>query len=1641
MYAADLFDGGSAEGIAGRLVRVLGQVAADPLVAVGRVDVLAAAERRALLGEWNDTAVPVADRTVGELLAAAAARSPDAVAVACGDEAWSYRALDEWSGRLASYLAGFGAAPEQVVGLCLPRSALMVVAALGVIKSGAAYLPVDPAYPAARIGFMLGDAQLACVVTVSSVAGKLAGGGPPRVILDDSGVAAAIGAAAPARTDQGRPLRGEHPVYVMYTSGSTGTPKAVVVPHRAVVNYLGHCAGTYPGLAGRVLMHAPLSFDAAVTTLFGALCAGGCVQVAGVGPDPDGLAAGAGGFSFVKVTPSLLGVLEEGLAPSGELNVGGEPVPARVVAAWRDRHPGVAVVSNYGPTETTVGCAVFEVGPGEVLGAGLVPVGRPVVNTRMFVLDEFLGLVPPGVTGELYIAGAGLARGYAGRAGLTGERFVACPFGPPGARMYRTGDLAQWRGDGQLLFAGRADDQVKIRGFRIEPGEVEAVLGAHPAVAQAAVIVREDQPGQRRLVAYVVPAGGEVADSALLREHLAGLLPDYMVPAAVVVLDGLPVTVNGKLDRAALPAPDFAGPAARQAPASAAEQLWCELFAEVLGTGPVGAEDSFFGLGGDSIVTMRLAARARDAGLVVTARQVFELKTPSALAAVAVPAAAVGGHANGDGPLIELASEQVAELEAAVPGLAEVWPLTPVQEGLLFHASYGGQGRDPYVIQHVFDLDGVLDAAVLERAGQALLARHPNLRACFRQLAGLAGPVQVIPQEVRLPWQEADLSGLAGPDAAAEAERLAVAEWDRGFDVTTAPLVRLLLIRLAAERHRLVIMVHHLLADGWSMPVLARELFAVYAAGGDAGVLAPVTPYRDFLVWLAAQDRQAARAAWAAELAGLDEPVLLAPAGAASGVQVRPAQVVAELAGAVSGELAGWARGAGLTMSTVLAGAWGLVVGRLAGRSDVVFGTTVSGRPAELPTVELMLGMFISTVPVRMRLEPGQPVAAMLAGLQERRSSLLPYQHLGLAEIARAAGPGAGFDTLVVYQNFPRDPAGPHGAGAGLRVSAGPARVGAHYPLSLMAVPGQRLRLVLGYRPDLISQEAAKAILGRLVRVLGQVAADPLMPVGQVGVLEAAERKWLLGDWNEAAPVPAGTLAGLFEARAADAPDAVAVACGDEAWSYRELGERASRLARCLTGLGAGPESVVGLCVPRSALMVAAVVAVVKTGAAYVPVDPAYPAERITFMLADAQPVCVLTTAAVAGVLPPDPAVTVVVVDDEALTEDVAALPGTPVTDAERTGPLAAGHPAFVMYTSGSTGTPKGVVLTHRNVVSLASERPWHDAHSRVLVHSPQAYDAQTYELWVPLVTGGTLVVAPSGGLDIGGLGRLIAAAAVSGVWLTAGLFAIMAQECPQLLAGVSEVWTGGDVVAPAAIRRVLECCPGTVVVNGYGPTETTTFATCHPLRSAGKVTGPVPVGRPLGNTRVFALDEFLGLAAPGVTGELYIAGNGVARGYLGRPALTAQRFVACPFGPAGMRMYRTGDLARWDPSGMLAFRGRADGQVKIRGFRVEVGEIEAVLAAHPAVAQVAVMAWRDQPAGARQLVAYIVPADGTVPDLAALRQHAAAALPDYMLPATMIILDALPVTVNGKVDRAALPAPDFAGLTGGRSRPLRVSG
>ncbi|MFG2091540.1 amino acid adenylation domain-containing protein [Spirillospora sp. NPDC048824] len=989
--------------------------------------------------------------------------------------------------------------------------------------------------------------------------------------------------------------------------------------------------------------------------------------------------------------------------------------------------------------------------------------------------------------------------------------------------------------------------------------------------------------------------------------------------------------------------------------------------------------------------------------------------------------------------------------------LEDILPLSPLQQGLFFHALYdsgpverraaerGTSGQasatrgDVYTAQIVFDLRGPLDADALKAAAATLLRRHANLRAGFRQRKE-GSPVQVVHREVRLPWDDADLSALPEAEREAKARELVDAERARPFDMTKPPLLRFLLIRLADGLHRMVFTNHHILLDGWSTPVLQTELFALYLAGGDDAGMPRVTPYKNYLAWLAAQDRAAAEDAWRRSLDGVHEPTLVAPGAPEPGADT-PGRVRTRLTEALTSALSARARAQGVTLNTVLQLAWGTLLGRLTGSTDVVFGAAVSGRPPELPGVEQMIGLFINTLPIRVRVRPADTVADALIRLQDEQAALMPHHHLGLADIQRLNGTGTLFDTMTVLENYPFDPDAAGADLGGLSLHDVDGYDASHYPLTFAAVPGRGLSLRIDHRADLFTEDDAQRLMRRFIRILEAVAHRPDLPLGRIDVLDDDEREHVLETWQgPATDRTPGTVTGRFAEQLARTPAAPAVRAGGETVTYAELDARANRLAHRLIGLGVAADTPVAVLLERSADVAVVSLAILKAGGAYAPIHHGYPPERMAWAVAEVgAPVLVVDAAMRDRVAGLDTPARILVVDDD---PETAALPGT--DPGVRCHP---DHLACVLFTSGSTGVPKGVMLRHRDAVDLATDgRLRGGAHDRVLVHSPHAFDASIYELWTPLLHGGTAVFAPPGHLNGEALETVIAEEDLTGLFITTTLFNLVADERPQAFARLREVLTGGEAGSPAAMRKVLAACPDTEVGHVYGPTEATTYTTYSaqraPLADPSETTPGL--GRPFDDMRVYVLDEGLRPVPPGVVGEAYIAGAGLGRGYLRRPSLTGERYVADPFGAPGGRMYRTGDLVRWRADGALEYVDRVDFQVKVRGFRIELGEIEAAVAAHPAVANVAVIAREDTP-GVKALVAYVIaetpPCRGDDPAEPAgggrgvdgLREFVAARVPEYMVPAAFVRLDTFPIGPTGKLDRRALPAPDYGEAAAGR--------
>ncbi|PQM19347.1 non-ribosomal peptide synthetase, partial [Streptomyces xinghaiensis] len=956
--------------------------------------------------------------------------------------------------------------------------------------------------------------------------------------------------------------------------------------------------------------------------------------------------------------------------------------------------------------------------------------------------------------------------------------------------------------------------------------------------------------------------------------------------------------------------------------------------------------------------------------------------------------------------------------------IEDVLPLSSLQEGLLFHALYDDEGPDVYTVQLTVEMLGPLDTGRLRTAARALLRRHPNLRAGFRH-KGADQPLQVIRRQVNTPWQEVDLTDR-GEEAEAACSALADEERVRRFDMTRPPLVRFTLALLPGGRSRLLMTVHHILLDGWSVPVLLDDLFELYERHGDARGMRRVTPYRDYLAWLAGRDQPTALAAWRTELDGLAEPTLLAAGRVASAAAV-PVPVTVELSAELTERLSSTARRHAWTVNTLVQAAWGLVLGHHLGRRDVVFGGTVSGRPPELAGVETMVGLLINTLPVRVTWSPTDRLADLFTTLQDRQSALTTHQHVQLAAIQAESGHSELFDTTTVFENFPLGAEQAPPLSGGLDITEVDARDATHYAVSLVGLPGERLTFRLDCRPDVVDGDTAARLADALHQLLATAADHPEMPIAEVDLLSPAERHQVITGWNETdRPIPATTLTALLDEAAAADPEAVAVSCGETRIGYRELHDRANRLARALIKRGAGPERMVALALPQRPELITALLAVLKTGAGYLPLDPGHPTERISGMFEETGPVCVLTAAETSAALPatgPE----ALFLDGRALAEELAGLSGAPLTDAERTSPLLPTHPAYVIYTSGSTGRPKGVLVEHQAVVNylLWAGEVYPAARRSTLLHSPVSFDLTVTGLYAPLISGGSVhltrltggVPDPQAPVPSGG------AAFLKG---TPSHLALL-QALPADYSPTDELVLGGEPLPGSLLDAWRREHPGVRVLNEYGPTETTVGCTSLAVEPDDEIPGEVlSLGRPMWNTRLYVLDSMLRPVPPGVVGELYIAGTCLARGYAARPGLTAQRFVANPFGAPGSRMYQTGDMVRWRTDGTLDFAGRTDDQVKLRGYRIELGEIESVLGDHPEVTQAAVVVREDRP-GDRQLVAYVVGRS------AELREYATSRLPEYMVPTAFVTLDELPLTANGKLDKHALPAPALETTGGGR--------
>jgi amino acid adenylation domain-containing protein len=1615
-YATDLFDAATIARMAGHFEALLEGIVEEPGARIHEIGLLSEEERRALAA-WNATTTGYPrDASIQVVFEAQVDATPDAVAVSFGEEELTYRELDRRGNQLARYLQRKGVRAETPVGLALPRSLEMVVAIVAVLKAGGAYVPLDLEHPPARLAWMLEDAHVPVVVALGTALPWI----PPGIAV----IRLDLEGDAIAREDDVRldaEASGESLACVMYTSGSTGKPKGVCVIHRGVVRLVKQTSYARFAVDEVFLQLAPVAFDASTFEIWGALLNGGRL-VLFPGDKPSVAELGdiiaRSGVTTLWLTAGLFNAVIDAdpraLASLRQLLVGGEALSAPHVQRALAELPGVTLINGYGPTEgTTFTCCFTVTG---THGLASIPIGRPIADTVAHVLDAYLSPVPVGVPGELYVGGDGLARGYLNRPELTAERFVRDPFSAdPAARLYRTGDRVRRLPDGTLDFLGRIDEQVKIRGYRIEPGEIEAALSAHPQVRSCVVIPREDTPGDKRLCAYVVLDGDGVSASAL-REHLAATLPDYMVPAAFVVLEALPLTPNGKLDRAALPAPE--GRKEREhrgvAPRTPTEEVLAGIWADVLRLDHVDVEDDFFALGGHSLLGTRLISRIRAAfGVELPLRALFEAPTVARLAG-RVEAAREQGARPAAPPLVPMPRQRALPLSYAQQRLWLIDQLEP--------------SSATYNIPLALRLDGALDAGALTRSLAEIVRRHEALRTNYPTVKG--EPHQVIAAAV--PWSllVVDLASL--PDAAreGEAQRLATEDANRPFDLARGPLLRATLLRLDERAHVLLLNMHHVVSDGWSIGVLTTELSALYEAF-SAGRPSPLPElriqYADYALW---QREWLSGEVLAEQLAYWKEHLRGAPAALDLPLD-RPRPAVESHRGAVlpillprelSAALGALSRREGATLFMTLLAAFQILLHRHSGQQDVVVGSPIAGRT--LVETEGLIGFFVSTLVLRGRLGGDPTFRELLAQVREVTLGAYAHQDVPFEKLVEELAPPRDlgraplFQAMLILQNASASP--PSLGGVSLSRLA-VERTTAKFDLTLsLGETAEGLCGSLEYATDLFDAATMARMAGHLQVLLEGAVADPGAHVSELPMLTEPERRQLLVEWNDtAADFPReATLHALFEAQAERTPGATALIFEKRSLGYRELDARANRLAHRLIALGAGPGTLVGLALERSPEMVVGLLGILKAGAAYVPLDPTYPRDRLAFMIEDAGLGLLVSEGSLAGALPEHGA-RLVLVDE-------------PARDAPDTSPgrrARAEDVAYVIYTSGSTGRPKGVEIPHRAVVNFLAAmqvRPGLTAADRLLAVTSLSFDIAVLELFLPLVVGAQVdIVARATAMDGAALRSRIEQAGITVMQATPSTWRLL------LDAG----WPGGQgfvaLVGGEAVPRdlvnALAARAGSVW-NMYGPTETTIWSCIHPLTASE---GPVLIGRPIANTRALVLDRRLSPLPIGVPGELYLGGAGLARGYLGRPELTRERFIDDPF-IVGERLYGTGDLCRFRSDGTLECLGRLDHQVKLRGHRIELGEIEAVLAEHPAVRQ-AVATVREDTPGDKRLIAYLVAAfPASKPAADDLRRHLQTRLPDYMIPATFVTLDAIPLTPNGKIDRRSLPAPAALPREGG---------
>ena len=1601
---------------------------------IGKINITLPEENHKVLLEWNETKEADKLSPLPILFERQVQKNPNKIAITCNGVDLTYKELNERANELAHYLVEEGIRPNQFVALVFPRSTEMVISMLAVLKVGAAYLPIDPEYPAERINYIVNDAKPVCIITHSSISSTLViENDMKKIELDSEEMKIALNTYSymniPLKNDESL----LNPAYTIYTSGSTGNPKGVIVPMKALSNFLLAMDDMFSLHENdHLLAVTTFAFDISALEIYLPLISGASLTIVQkeVIQEPSALTTllQEERVTIMQATPTLWQALvteyPERLQGLNVL-VGGEALPAHLANQLKEL--GCSITNLYGPTETTIWSTVMNITESE---SSIPPIGKPIWNTEVYVLDTGLQPVPPGVIGELYIAGEGLANGYLGKPELTAERFVANPYGKPGKRMYRTGDLVKWRHDGVLEYMSRADHQIKIRGFRIELAEIEMVLQRHENVKQAVVIVREDRPNDKRIIAYIIVEEKETINLTEIRSYVSESLANYMVPSAFVLLEELPLTPNGKVDRKKLPAPDFNGTNNERVARNPKEEILCDLFAEVLGVSHISIDDNFFEIGGHSLLASRLMARIRETLSVESGiGKLFESPTVAELAK----------------PLEIARSPRPAIKKVSRPN--EV-PLSFAQRRLWFLNCLEGPSPT-YNIPLVIRISGKLNEEALQGAFYDVVEKHETLRTIFPNVLGSS-------YQKILDMENLNLEMIKTKTCKDELESVLAEAVRYSFNLDVEPAVRLQLFTVSENEHVILILLHHIVGDGWSLQPLTRDFTAAYKARchGDKVQLETLpVQYADYALWqqqlLGDETTQESLISkqldfWKKELEGLPDQLELTTD------YQRPIEtsycgetIHFQIDAGMHSRLVGLARKSGVSLFMVLQAGLSALFTRLGAGTDIPIGSPIAGRNDD--ALSDIVGLFVNTLVLRTNTS-GDPSFKELLN-RVKQSNLAAYENQDvpferLVEVlnpVRTRNSHPLFQVMLAFQNTPEATFDAPNIEASLEIqSVGSAKFDLTFEISESnGVEGtpNGLHGLIEFSTDLYKRETVQKLVERFILLLDDATENPDQSIGRLEILTLAERNTVLEKWNGGFQIiPEMTLSQLFEKQAHINPNSIAVIFEDEQLTYEELNKKANKIARLLIAKGIGPNQLVALAMPRSLNMVVSLLAVLKAGAGYLPLDPDYPSDRISFMLHDAKPSCVLTNSDVEIECDEE---LKILVDDVKIIEEIEKYSDDNIDGMERIKPLTPSHVAYVIYTSGSTGRPKGVMIPHQNVVRLLGATDhWFqfDANDVWTMFHSYAFDFSVWEIWGPLLYGGRLVVVPhTVSRSPKEFLQLLVKEKVTVLNQTPSAFYQLMQadreneEIGQKLS-LRYVVFGGEALELSRLEDWYSRHPHNApkLINMYGITETTVHVSYIELdETIVSLRANSLIGCSIPDLKVYVLDNYLQPVPPGVVGEMYVAGAGLARGYLGRAGLTAERFIADPFGKPGTRMYRTGDLARWRKDGTLDYIGRADHQIKIRGFRIELGEIEAVLMKHPKVEQVAVIVREDQP-GDKRLVSYIVASNNEMIDTNEMRKYAGGSLPDYMVPYAFVVVNDLPLTPNGKLDRKALPAPEF---------------